>query len=77
MTDEPQQWTTELPTESGWYWLAWSADTGSTNPRLAEVHTGPWYCALHGLSFCMTEDRIPAGAHWLGPIAVPEPPEEK
>jgi hypothetical protein len=60
-------WTTTPPTQAGWYWVV--AD-GSLIPIVLHVRileSGDRYNGDYNL------DHV---THWLGPLPVPEPPEE-
>jgi hypothetical protein len=55
-------WTTEPPKEAGWYWVNFRV--GTANFQLIEKYP------LDG-----KEQNIHLATHWLGPLPVPEPPE--
>jgi len=64
-----REWTTEPPTEEGWYWVK-DGDTA----RIAEV----FFASKTTLLADLTDEEMPrvlsAFTHWLGPLPVPESP---
>jgi hypothetical protein len=70
---EKQEWTQDKPTVSGWYWTYWG---GRGHPEMQEV------CGIDCEFAYMSGFGRPAfipnetdGWWWLGPIALPDPPE--
>lgn len=74
------KWTTEAPTEPGYYWVCFNSDkhidlffvTESLEVDKQEItawmfaKTSPWeYVSL---------EFLPIDVHWLGPIPEPKPP---
>jgi hypothetical protein len=73
------KWTTDPPTEEGWYWV-YTVPEWETVPVVACVKV----CIMNDVvSFDIpaggyeSEDYIHAHAttHWLGPLPPPEPPQ--
>jgi hypothetical protein len=68
------RWTTEPPTQEGWYW----ALVDRKNPTPSIVHVVSAFS--HGKLFIeigREEEPLDWYSHWLGPLPVPEPPTEE
>lgn len=72
------QWTTEPPTEEGWYWVK-NKYTGAHDIEpvyLVKVthieNQVVWSIEINGGS----GEDFSYFSHWLGPLPVPEPPQE-
>lgn len=70
----PLAWTTERPTESGYYWL----NDGNGRPEVVryldwfgESRHGVWGC---GWNDCAPTDALSDAALWAGPIDPPAAP---
>ena len=60
------EWTTEPPTEGGWYWIRYP------DGEIACVEV------FYSLGNMETDSDyvLDTVTHWLGPLPVPEPPED-
>jgi len=75
------KWTTETPTEPGWYWALNPGDVGGRGVvGLVRIHKsaidGELSLAFHGsdMSYYLPYKFI---SHWLGPLPEPKVPELK
>ena len=65
------RWTTERPTEPGWYWVRWTVNTRSwRRPVIAKVdvvgkHPSYEIDGMHESKFYPTQE-------WSGPLPPPE-----
>ena len=70
--DGGKTWTTEPPTEPGWYWVHTTPEDDPINPVTEVVELeGP------GAAFTLKEHGLSLNTrtHWLGPLPEPEPPK--
>lgn len=70
------EWTTELPTQPGWYWVWLHADNDRTAfvVELESVDGVLSWDAYYDMPPWTNLSAI--GSHWIGPLPVPAPPKE-
>ena len=63
------EWTTEPPTQEGWYWMR----VDDEDPQIVKV----FYSPNRGKFIFTDEEDHDVGcySHWLGPLPVPELPK--
>lgn len=74
------EWTRELPTEPGWYWLVYFDGLDFEPPKCVDVRVddfpeaGLLYVHLAGVEEFFRIDSF-TNSWWLGPLPVPEVPK--
>ena len=72
------QWTTEPPTQEGWYWIYVHHDKFPSGPNVDYVQRDrSGYLGISNGDYLETFEEYAAGlkAYWLGPLPIPEPPK--
>ena len=69
ITARVDEWSTDSPTEDGWYWVYDGEDMGIKDCTLKHGEVVVWF----GIQFRPVSEY----SHWhfLGPLPKPEPPE--
>jgi hypothetical protein len=71
------KWTEELPTQAGYYWHSFSGE-GTSTPRICEIFRleegGPLQIQFAGWYRPVTLKDY--GGFWMGPLEVPEVPND-
>lgn len=82
--EEPLTWTTDLPTESGWYWIQHPDDGGQATMRHLSRYHGEWHfdgrlsSEIPPRGFDARVKRMDtlwmqqAGCRFYGPLRVPK-----
>lgn len=69
MTIQRLEWTTEPPTQDGWYWTVEANDifiveVSKIGSRMIVNYFGT-----------LEESRVDEFTYWLGPLPIPDPPK--
>jgi hypothetical protein len=80
LTATKREWTRELPTEPGWYWVFMPDEIGLALSRIeSSILDSSMEVTLHGTEVVWEigefEARSRSDLWWLGPLAVPEVPK--
>ena len=72
-------WSTDAPTKDGWYWAAFPFGDDAWIKVHVKVEGDVCYSVRgeeDGEEGKLAEWRLASFTHWLGPLPVPEPPED-